>query len=122
MGCLTATSFCRFAVVFLVVVVMVVVIGRERPHRHEAVGAGLAQSDEEPSTGDAGDAENAGRIVLFHSPPVLSGADASLIGALVDQAVLAIIANRTTRAQAKQAQDQLQRAQVKLAGIVMVSI
>lgn len=72
--------------------------------------------------GDAGDAENAGRIVLFHSPPVLSGADASLIGALVDQAVLAIITNRTTRAQAKQAQDQLQRAQVKLAGIVMVSI
>lgn len=70
----------------------------------------------------AGDAENAGRIVLFHSPPVLSGADASLIGALVDQVVLAIIANRTTRAQAKQAQEQLQRAQVKLAGIVMVSI
>lgn len=74
------------------------------------------------SENGAGDAENAGRIVLFHSPPVLSGVDASLIGALVDQAVLAIIANRTTRAQAKQAQEQLQRAQVKLAGIVMVSI
>lgn len=74
------------------------------------------------SVDGAGDAENAGRIVLFHSPPVLSGADASLIGALVDQVVLAIIANRTTRAQAKQAQEQLQRAQVKLAGIVMVSI
>lgn len=62
------------------------------------------------------------RIVLFHSPAVLKGADASLIGALVDQTVLAIIANRTTRAQAKQAQDQLQRAQAKLVGIVMVKV
>ncbi len=72
--------------------------------------------------GDVGDAEKAGRIVLFHSPSVLSGADASLIGALVDQTILAIITNHTTRAQAKQAQEQLQRAQAQLAGIVMVSV
>jgi Mrp family chromosome partitioning ATPase len=74
------------------------------------------------SEGDAGNAENAGSIVLFHSPPVLSGADASLISALVEQTILAIFVNRTTRAQAKQAQEQLQRAQAKLAGIVMVSV
>jgi Mrp family chromosome partitioning ATPase len=67
-------------------------------------------------------AEKVGRIVLFHSPPVLKGADAALIGALVEQTVLAIIANRTTRAQAKQAQEQLQQARATLAGIVMVSI
>ncbi|HEV2582484.1 MAG TPA: CpsD/CapB family tyrosine-protein kinase [Ktedonobacteraceae bacterium] len=71
---------------------------------------------------DENGAEKTERIVLFHSSPVLAGADASLIGALVDQTALAIIANRTTRAQAKQAQEQLQRARAKLAGIVMVSM
>lgn len=69
-----------------------------------------------------GGAEKPGSIVLFHSPPVLAGADASLIGALVDQTVLAIVANRTTHAQAKKAQEQLQRARATLAGIVMVSL
>lgn len=74
------------------------------------------------NTDDVSGAENAGRIVLFHSPPVLAGADASLLAALAEQTILVIIANRTTRAQAKQAQEQLQRAQAKLAGVVMVSI
>jgi Mrp family chromosome partitioning ATPase len=73
-------------------------------------------------TAGVSDAENAGRIVLFHSPPVLAGADASLLAALAEQTILVITANRTTRAQAKQAQEQLQRAQAKLAGVVMVSI
>jgi len=82
----------------------------------------LCRRSSDNGRGDVGDAENVGRIVLFHSPPVLSGADASLIGALVDQTVLAIITNHTTRAQAKQAQEQLQRAQAQLAGIVMVSV
>ncbi len=46
-------------------------------------------------------------IVIFHSAPVLAGADASLIGALVEQTLLTIVVGSTTRAQAKQAQEQL---------------
>ncbi len=59
-------------------------------------------------------------IVLFHSAPVLSGADASLIGALTDQTVLAVIMGQTTRVQAKQAQEQLEQAHIKLAGVIML--
>jgi len=60
-------------------------------------------------------------IVIFHSPPVLAGPDASLIGALVEQTFLSIIVGHTTRAQAKQAQEQLERAHAKLAGIIMLN-
>lgn len=66
------------------------------------------------------EAESRPGIVIFHSPPVLTGADASLISALVDQTVLTITVGRTTRVQAKQAQEQLQRAHAKLAGIIML--
>ncbi|HZU68175.1 MAG TPA: hypothetical protein VFA09_12940 [Ktedonobacteraceae bacterium] len=59
-------------------------------------------------------------IVIFHSAPVLAGADASLIGALVEQTLLTIVIGNTTRAQAKQAQEQLQQAQARLSGIVML--
>jgi Mrp family chromosome partitioning ATPase len=61
-------------------------------------------------------------IVIFHSAPVLAGADASLIGALTEQAVLTIVVGHTTRAQAKQAQEQLERAHTKLSGIVMLKL
>ena len=60
-------------------------------------------------------------IVIYHSPPALAGVDASLIGALVEQTLLTIIAGRTTREQAKQAQEQLQRAHTNLAGIIMLN-
>jgi len=59
-------------------------------------------------------------IVLFHSGPVLAGADASLLGALTDQTVLTVIVGQTTRVQAKQAQEQLEQAHVKLAGVLML--
>jgi protein-tyrosine kinase len=59
-------------------------------------------------------------LVIFHSAPVLSGADASLIGALTDQTVLTVIMGQTTRAQAKQAQEQLEQAHINLAGVVML--
>lgn len=59
-------------------------------------------------------------VVLFHGTPVLSGADASLIGALTDQTVLTVIMGQTTRVQAKQAQEQLEQARVKLAGVIML--
>jgi len=58
-------------------------------------------------------------IVIFHSLPVLSGADASLIGALVERTLLTIATGHTTRTQAKQAQEQLEHAHVKLAGIII---
>lgn len=59
-------------------------------------------------------------VALFHSAPVLSGADASLIGALTDQTVLAVIMGQTTRAQARQAQEQLAQAHIGLAGVIML--
>lgn len=60
-------------------------------------------------------------IVIYHSSPVLAGADASLIGALTDQTLLTVIAGRTTREQAKQAQEQLERAHAKLVGAIMLN-
>lgn len=65
------------------------------------------------------ESENA--LVIFHSSPVLAGADASLIAAQVEQTALAIIVNRTTRAQAIQAQQQLQQAHAHLIGVVMLN-
>lgn len=59
-------------------------------------------------------------VVLFHSAPVLSGADASLIGALTDQTVLAVVVGQTTRAQARQAQEQLAQARIRLAGVLLL--
>lgn len=59
-------------------------------------------------------------IIIFHSAPVLSGADASLIGALVEQTVLTVVMGQTTRAQGKQAMEQLQQAHIKLAGVIML--
>ena len=61
-------------------------------------------------------------VVIVHSPPVLSGADASLIGALMEQTFLAIATGRTTRTQVKQAQEQLERAHAKLAGIITLDV
>jgi Mrp family chromosome partitioning ATPase len=66
-------------------------------------------------------AENESALVIYHSPPVLIGADAALIGAQVEQTALAIIVNHTTRAQAKQAQEQLQQAHAQLVGVVMLN-
>lgn len=59
-------------------------------------------------------------MIIFHSAPALAGPDASLIGAQVEQTILAIVKGRTTRSQAKQAQEQLQRVHVNLAGIIIL--
>ena len=68
------------------------------------------------------EAENATGVVIFNSPPVLVGPDASLVGTLVEQAILTIGKGHTTRTQAKQAQEQLERAHVNLVGIVMLDV
>lgn len=70
----------------------------------------LAQAEKKPS------------LIIFNSPPVLASSDASLISALVDQTFLVITAAYTTRTQARQAQDQLQRARGNIAGIIMLDV
>ena len=69
-----------------------------------------------------GTAENENALVIFHSPPVLAGADAALLSAQVEQTALAIIVGHTTKAQAKQAQEQLQQAHAHLIGTVMLHL
>ncbi len=61
-------------------------------------------------------------IIIFHCAPVLSAPDASLLGAEVAQTLLTIVKGRTTRTQAKLAQEQLQGAHVHLGGIVVVDL
>ncbi len=61
-------------------------------------------------------------LVIFNSAPVLKGPDASLIGTLVEQTILTIAKGRTTRTQARQAQEQLVRAHTNLVGIVMLDV
>ncbi|MFL5628434.1 MAG: CpsD/CapB family tyrosine-protein kinase [Ktedonobacteraceae bacterium] len=77
--------------------------------------ASLRQYLAETKEGKAG-------LIIFHTSPVLTGPDASLVGAQVEQTILAIVKGRTTRTQAKQAQEQLQRAHVHLAGIVILDV
>jgi Mrp family chromosome partitioning ATPase len=67
------------------------------------------------------ESESAPGIVIYHSPPVLAGADASLIGAFTEQTLLTVVVGRTTREQAKQAQEQLERAHAKLVGAIMLN-
>ena len=66
--------------------------------------------------------ETAPGMVIFNSPPVLVGPDASLIGTLVEQTILVIAKDRTTRTQAKQAKEQLERAHTNLVGIVILDV
>lgn len=67
------------------------------------------------------DSESAPRIVIYHSPPVLAGADASLIGAQTEQTLMTVVVGHTTREQAKQAQEQLERAHARLVGAIMLN-
>jgi len=60
-------------------------------------------------------------LIIFNSPPVLTGIDAAQISTLVEQTFLVIASGRTTRTQARRAQEQLQRAHAKLTGIIMLN-
>ncbi len=66
--------------------------------------------------------ENKPSLVIFHSVPVLAGPEASLIAAHVGQTLLTIAKGRTTRKQAKQAQEQLERVHAHLTGVVMLNV
>jgi len=61
-------------------------------------------------------------LIICHSSAVLAGPEASLISAHVEQTMLTIIKGRTTRKQAKQAQEQLERTHAHLLGIVVLDI
>ncbi len=61
-------------------------------------------------------------IIIFHCAPILSAPDASLLGAEVAQTLLTIVKGRTTRTQAKQAQEQLQGTHIHLGAIVAVDL
>ncbi len=61
-------------------------------------------------------------LIIFNSPPVLSDIDAALISSHMDQTFLTIATGHTTRTQAKQAQEKLERAHAKLAGFIMLDI
>ncbi len=61
-------------------------------------------------------------LIVFNSPAVLSSLDATLISTCVDQTFLLIASGRTTRAQARKAQEQLERVHAKLAGLIMLDV
>lgn len=65
--------------------------------------------------------EQRSSMIIFNSPPVTEGIEASLISALVEQTFLLIGIGQITRTQAKRAQEQLQRAHAKLAGIIALN-
>jgi Mrp family chromosome partitioning ATPase len=66
--------------------------------------------------------EQRASMIIVNSPPVLAGIDASLVGSLVEQTFLLITTGQTTHTQAKQAQEQLQRAHAKLTGTIMLDV
>ena len=66
--------------------------------------------------------ENKPSLVLFHSTPVLTGPEASLIAAHAEQTLLTIAKGKTTRKQAKEAQEQLERVHAHLTGVVMLNV
>lgn len=57
--------------------------------------------------------------VLVDAPPVLSAADASILGAYADGVLLVMSAGQTLRAQANEAKDQLGAAGARLLGMVL---
>ena len=65
---------------------------------------------------------NQAGLIVFNSAPVLAGIETSLLSVQMDETFLAVAAGRTTRAQAKKAQEQLARAHTQLAGVIIVDI
>ncbi|WP_146747148.1 CpsD/CapB family tyrosine-protein kinase [Thermogemmatispora tikiterensis] len=58
-------------------------------------------------------------LLVVHGAPVLEGADASLLGAYVDQTFLVVVLGRSTRTATKKASEQLQRARARLSGVIL---
>ncbi len=58
-------------------------------------------------------------LLVVHGAPALEGADASLLGACVDQTFLVVVLGRSTRTAAKRASEQLKRAHARLSGVIL---
>ena len=76
----------------------------------ESLCAFLAETEREPS------------IIIFNSPAVLASAEATLISDAVHETFLTITSGRTTRRQARKAQEQLQHTHSTLAGVIMLDV
>jgi succinoglycan biosynthesis transport protein ExoP len=61
-------------------------------------------------------------LIIFSCPPVLSGTDASLISAQIEQTFLVIATGHTRRTQAIKAQEQLQRAHANIEGMILLNV
>ena len=70
----------------------------------------LAETESEPS------------LLIFHCAAVLASTHAAQLSALVEQTFLTIVTGRTTRVQAKKAQEQLQRAHATLMGAILLDV
>ncbi len=70
----------------------------------------LAETEREPA------------LIVFNSAAVLASTDAILLSDLVQQTFLTLISGRTTRRQAKKAQEQLQHTHGTLMGVIMLNV
>ena len=61
-------------------------------------------------------------LIIVNGPSVIGGTHAAQLSNLLDQTLLVIVTGRTTRKQAKQAQEQLVRAHANLAGVIMLDV
>lgn len=66
--------------------------------------------------------ESTPSLIIFSGPSVIGGTHAAQLSNLLDQTFLAIVSGRTTRKQAKQAQEQLQRAHATLSGVILLDV
>lgn len=66
--------------------------------------------------------ESTPSLIIFNGPSVLEGTHAAQLSALLDQTFITIATGRTTRKQAKQAQEQLQRAHATLTGVIILDV
>lgn len=106
------------------------------PHlRLLSAGSGLPQPEQAPlmfanRLGDIlsalrriqAEGEHGPSLIIFHAPPILASINTAQISAQVDQTFLVITNGQTTRTQARQAQEQLERAHATLSGLVMLDI
>ncbi|GHO43133.1 CpsD/CapB family tyrosine-protein kinase [Ktedonospora formicarum] len=61
-------------------------------------------------------------LLILHSPPVLSGIDASLLAEQAEQSYLLITKERTTQAQARQARKLLEQTTTRVRGTILLDV
>lgn len=61
-------------------------------------------------------------VLIFDAPPVLAVTDAAVLGMKVDGVLLVVAAGRTRREHARQARELLERARVRVVGVVLTDV